>query len=139
MMKLGTVISYLKKTQKNIKIMWHTPLILFTSTFFHRKSATLVISRNTDTDCILIHNFYFFKVLLINMVAILMISANLVSLSFLKIKEFWNNVYDVILYVHHTAIKFLSSDSNYIVNVVMWPKSGNSSISMREVIITLIL
>ena len=29
--------------------------------------------------------------------------------------------------------------SNYIVDVVMWPKFGNSSISMREVMITTIL
>ena len=35
-----------------------TPLL--TSAFFHWKSATFVISRNTDIDCILIHNFYFF-------------------------------------------------------------------------------
>ena len=30
-------------------------------------------------------------------------------------------------------------DLNYIVYVVVWPKFGNSSISIREVIITLIL
>ena len=35
--------------------------------------------------------------------------------------------------------KILSGDSNYIVEVIMWPKFGNSSISMREVIITSIL
>ena len=28
--------------------------------FFHQKSAYFVISRNTDIDCILIHNFLFF-------------------------------------------------------------------------------
>ena len=30
--------------------------------------------------------------------------------------------------------KFLECDSNYIVDVFMWPKFGSSSISMREVI-----
>ena len=35
--------------------------------------------------------------------------------------------------------KFLECDSNYIVDVFMWPKFGSSSISMREVIITSIL
>ena len=35
--------------------------------------------------------------------------------------------------------KILSPESNYIVNIVMWPKFGNSSISMREAIITSIL
>ena len=35
--------------------------------------------------------------------------------------------------------KFLSRDLKYIVDVVMWPKFGNSSISVREVIIISIL
>ena len=35
--------------------------------------------------------------------------------------------------------KILSHDSNYIVDAVMWPKFGNSSISMRKVILTSIL
>ena len=30
--------------------------------------------------------------------------------------------------------KILSCDSNYIINVVMWPMFGNSDISLREVI-----
>ena len=54
----------------------------------------------------------------------------------LKIKVFWNKGYDVIIYVHDVTNKILSRDSNYIVDVVMWPKFGNSSIYMREVIIT---
>ena len=40
--------------------------------------------------------------------------------------------------VHDVTVKILSSDSNYIVDVVMRSKFGNSSIFMREVIITLI-
>ena len=32
--------------------------------------------------------------------------------------------------------KNLSRDSNYIVDVLMWPKFGNCSISMRQVITT---
>ena len=43
--------------------------------------------------------------------------------------------YDVIIYVHDVNYKILSRDLNYIPNVVIWPKFGNSSISMREVII----
>ena len=50
---------------------------------FNRKSTVFVVSTNTDTDCILIHNFKNFKVAfkgslkvaLINMVAILGIPA----------------------------------------------------------------
>ena len=36
------------------------------------------------------------------------------------------------IYVNDVTNKILSSDSNYIVDVVMWPKFGNCSISMRE-------
>ena len=76
------------------------------------------------------------KVVLINMVVILMMSAKLATLDLLKIKVFWNKGYDVIIFVYDVINKNLSRDSNYIVDVVMWPKFGNSSISMREVIIT---
>ena len=52
---------------------------------------------------------------------------------------YWNIVYDVINYVHDVIKKFLSRDSNYIGDVIICPKFGNFSISMREVIITSIL
>ena len=57
----------------------------------------------------------------------------------LKITLFWNKGYDVIIYVDDVTNKVLSRDSNYIVDVFMWPKFGNSSTGMREVITTLIL
>ena len=69
------------------------------------------------------------------MVAILIISAKLAILGLLKIMIFWNNGYDVIIFVHDVTNKSLSYDSNFIVNVVMWPKFGNSSIFVREVIL----
>ena len=56
MMKLGSY-NLPKEDPKNIWITWHTPWVLLTSAFFHRKSAHFVISRNTDIDWILIHNF----------------------------------------------------------------------------------
>ena len=68
-----------------------------------------------------------------------MISAELANLGFLKTKVIWNEKYDVISSVHDVINKILSRDSNHIVDVVMWPKFGNSSISMREVTITSIL
>ena len=71
------------------------------------------------------------------MVAILIISAKLATLSLLKIKLFWNKVYDIIISAHGVTNKILLHDSYYIVNAVMWPKFDNCSISMREVIITL--
>ena len=52
---------------------------------------------------------------------------------------FWNKGYDVITFVDDVTNKILSRDSNYIVDLFMWPKFGNSSISMREVITTSIL
>ena len=72
------------------------------------------------------------------MVVILMISAKMAIPGLLKITVFWNKGYDVIISVHDVTNKVLSCDSNYIVDVVVWPKFGNSSISMREVITTLI-
>ena len=52
MMKLGTVIPYLTKIQKSMKITWLTPIVLLTSAFFHWKLSNLDISRSTDTDFI---------------------------------------------------------------------------------------
>ena len=57
----------------------------------------------------------------------------------LKIKVFWKKGYDVIIFVHGVTDKVLSPYTNYNVNVGMWLKFGNSTISVREVIITSIL
>ena len=65
-------------------------------------------------------------------------SAKMAAPDLLKIKVFWNIEYDVIISVHDVTNKNLSRDSNYIVDLVIWRKFGNSSISMREVI-TLVL
>ena len=68
-----------------------------------------------------------------------MMSAKMATPGLLKITVFWNKGYDVIIPVDDVTSKILSRDSNYIVDVFMWPKFGNSSISMRKVITTLIL
>ena len=68
----------------------------------------------------------------------LMMSAKLATLGLLKIKVFWKG-YDVIILVHAVTNKILSRESNYIVDVLIWPKFCNSSISMREFIINWIL
>ena len=73
------------------------------------------------------------------MVTILMMPAKLVTPGLLKIKILQNKDYDVIIPDYNITNKFLSYDSNYIVDLVMSPKVGNSSISMRDVIITSIL
>ena len=73
------------------------------------------------------------------MVIILMMSAKMAKPGLLKTTVFWNKGYDVIIPAHDVTNKILSCDSNYFVDAVMWPKFGNSSISVREVIITSIL
>ena len=66
-------------------------------------------------------------------------SAKMATPGLLKTTTFWKKAYDVIIPVHDITNKILSRDSNHIVNVVRWPKFGDSSISMKEVIITSIL
>ena len=57
----------------------------------------------------------------------------------LKINVFWNKGYYVIYFVYNVTNKILSHDSNYIMDVVIWLKFGNSSICIREVIMSSIL
>ena len=73
------------------------------------------------------------------MVKILMMPANLATPALVKIKVYRKKGYDVLLHDYEVTNKILSCDSNYVADVVMWPKFGNSSISIREVIITSIL
>ena len=63
-------------------------------------------------------------------------SAKIATPDLLKITVFWNKGYDVIISVDDVTNKILSRDSNYIVDLFMWPKFGNCSISMREVMTT---
>ena len=68
-----------------------------------------------------------------------MMSPKLATPGLLKITEFWNKGYDVIVPIDDVTSKILSRDSNYIVDVFMWQKFGNSGIFMRKVIATSIL
>ena len=72
------------------------------------------------------------------MVTILM-SSKMATPGLLETKIFWKKGYDVIISAHKVISTILSRDSTNNVNVAMWPKFGNSSISVREVIITSIL
>ena len=56
-----------------------------------------------------------------------------------KIKIFWNKGDDIIVYVLDVPSRILLRESNYIVDVVMWPKFGKSSGFMIEVMIISIL
>ena len=66
------------------------------------------------------------------MVTIFMISAKKTSLSSLRVKLFWSKGNVVIISVYSVINKILSNyiDSNYILNVAMWPEFGNSSTSI---------
>ena len=70
------------------------------------------------------------------MVTILKMPTKMATPGFLKIKVLWKKDYDVIISENDVNNKILLRDSNYIVDLIIWPKFGNSSISMREVIIT---
>ena len=68
-----------------------------------------------------------------------MMSAKMATPGLLKITVFWNKGYDVIIPVDDVTSKILSRDLNYIVDVSIWLKFGNSSVSLREVVTTSIL
>ena len=142
MMKLGTVIPYLKKTQKIYESRETTPDLCWHQHFFTGIRHTLLcqeIQRNTDLNCILIHNFEVFSLFLLNLVIILMMSAKMATQNLHKLTVFWNEGYGVLNSVDDVINKILWHDSNYIVDLFMWPKFGNSSISMKEVITSSIL
>ena len=74
------------------------------------------------------------------MVAILMMPANLATLGLLKKRYFERKVMTTwFLSMTSPTTFYHMTQIIYIVDVVMWPKFGNSSISMREVTITTIL
>ena len=72
-----------------------------------------------DTSLILLTFLESLAIFVINMVTVLMMSAKITTPGRLKIRVFWNNGYDVIIFVHDVTIKILSRDSNYIIDVVM--------------------
>ena len=143
MMKLCTVISYLKKIQKihesrdtSHESYWHQQ-------FFTGNQQILLYQEymyrlHFDTKFLILLTFLeLSKIVLTKKVTILMISAKMATPDLLKIMAFWNKGYDVIIYAHEVTKKFKLRDSNYIVDVAMWPKFRD--ISMREVIIISIL
>ena len=53
------------------------------------------------------------------MVEVLMISAKLATLGFLKLKVVWSKGYDVIIFAGDVTNRILSRYSNYIVNMAI--------------------
>ena len=144
MMKLCTVMPYLKKIQKLYHVT-HPMSPANISSFLLEISKFGCIKKHIyrlhfDTKSLILLTFLeSLKIVLTKKVIILMMSAKMATPGLLKITIFWNKGYDVIIPVDDITNKILSRDSNYIVDVVMWPKFGNSNISMREVIIISIL
>ena len=134
-----------KEDPKNIWTTWNTPDFWWSQHFFTGSQQILLyqeIQIKIAFWYIIFNSFDFssvFKSFLINFIIILMMSARMATLNLLKLTVFSNKGYDVITPVDEVINKILSRDSIYIVDVFMWPKFGNCSISMREVIITSIL
>ena len=91
MMKLGTVIPYLKKIRK---IMIHVTLMSSADiSNFPTEINNFCYIKNICIDCILIQNFYFFNFSWVFKDCFnLMMSAKMVTPDLLKIKVFWNKV-----------------------------------------------
>ena len=93
-----------------------------------------------DTKFLVLCTFLeFLRIVLIKKFKILIMSAKMTAQGILKITIFWNKGYYVINHVHDITDKILSLHSDYIVDVTNWPKFGNYSISMKEIIIISIL
>ena len=117
MMKLGTTIPYLKKIQK-INESCDTPPEFCWRQFSFTRNQQISKYQEIQTQ-----------------IAFWFIISNSFNFSWV-FKDFFNkpgyNFDDV-------SKNCYPGDSNYIVDVFMWPKFGNSSISVREVITTSIL
>ena len=129
MMKLDSYTSP-KEDLKNIWITWRTSKLLLKSAYrLHFSTLFLVLLAFLES----------LKTCLINLVIVFMMSAKMATPCLLKIKIFWNKGCDGIISVHDVTNEILSRGSNYIADVLMWPKFGNCSISMRKFITISIL
>ena len=70
---------------------------------------------------------------------VMMMWGKLAAIGLLKINEYWNKRYDIIVSDHDVANNILLRDSSYSVGVVVWPKFNNTRFFLTEVIITSIL
>ena len=127
MMKLGTVMPYLRKIQEIYKL--RDTLL--------SSSDICILSSEISKFCYIKkykHRFHFdttfpilstffesLKIFLVNMVTTLMMSAKMATLDFPEMKLFWNNRYYVIVFNNDTTSKIVWCDSNYIVGIVIWP------------------
>ena len=124
MMKLCTVMPYLKKIQKLYHVT-HPMSPANISSFLLEISKFGCIKKHIyrlhfDTKSLILLTFLeSLKIVLTKKVIILMMSAKMATPGLLKITGFRNKGYDVIIYVHDVTNKILSRDSNYIVDAVI--------------------
>ena len=116
------------------------PLIFADISIFRQQLSVFVITGNTDKSSntlflILLAFIKSLMLILINLIAILIMSAKLSTPGLLNINVFWNKGYAVKIFVYDFTNKFLSHDSNSIIDVSMKPKKfGNSSNSITSVL-----
>ena len=131
MMKVGTVIPYLKKIQKIFQSRDTSPEFCWHQYFFTINQKILLyqeIQIQIAFWYIISNSFNFswvFKDFLMNLVIILIMSTKMATPGLLKTTVIWNKSYDVTVPVDDVTNKILSRDSNYIVDVLMWAKFGN--------------
>ena len=111
--------SLLKEDPKYIQISWHMPWVLLASAFFignqqfllYQEIPTKIGLQNIISIYFILFVLFFFaffefwKVILINITAIFIMSAKLAPLVLLNIKIFWKKYYDVIISAHDSWIK----------------------------------
>ena len=139
MMKHGTVIPYLRRSKKYLNHVTQTPLSSADISIFSPEISKFCYIKKHRYR---LHFNAWFLILLTFLESFLENFFNKHGYNFddvRKMSVFWNKGYDLIIPAHGVTNKILSRDSNYIVNVAMWSKFGNSSVFVREVFITSIL
>ena len=112
-MKRRIFIPYLMKIKKTYRsrdtpfdFCWHQYFLPEISNFYYIKKYGYTL--HFDTYFLIVLTFFeFSKVVLINIVAILMMSAKLAILDLLKLKIFWSKGYDVISFTHDVTNNIL--------------------------------
>ena len=128
--KLGTVIVYLKRI-KSIYELRDTSLEFCWNLHFFTRNQQILLYQERQI-------WIAFWYIISNSFNFPWASKDCFSKHGYNLDDFSKNGY-LIISAYDITNKILSCDSNFIIDVVMWLKFGNSSISMKEVIITSIL
>ena len=102
-MRLTTVIPYLKEIKRYTNHMANFFRCASTPLLFHQILVIFGVSWNIDKHCLIIYLFYFLdfieflEVISFHMIAILAMSAKLVSPNLFKTMIFWSKCYEIII------------------------------------------